>query len=386
MLLHGVGGCESDLVDLAGAMDSETLVVMPRGPITLGAGQYGWFRVNFTSAGPVIVETEAEQSRQTLLRFVEQLQSVYHIAPRKTVIAGFSQGGILSASVALSAPDLTAGFAVLSGRILPELEPHIADKARLENLRAFIGHGDYDNKLPVIWAQRADQLLSDLGVVHLTRLYPIDHGISTTMQADFCPGCRALLQGFDMHDTIHQSYASIRRNESPATPIMLLHIGEDRTGVASGTGIEPDQVLMLEIGASRTALGSFKHNPPSPLEIENAIMVVEDEVTRARDLAVGPAPLYSTDEMVYKIAKMAGCPDEMPITLTIEQVETLFDQLAARSEGRPSSQVDLPDDPKLAATLLILREFMHHLHFENIKFRRKSQQTGRPASDAPQSI
>jgi len=72
--------------------------------------------VNFTAAGPVIVETEAEQSRQTLLRFVEQLQSVYSIAPRKTVIAGFSQGGILSASVALSAPDLTAGFAVLSGR------------------------------------------------------------------------------------------------------------------------------------------------------------------------------------------------------------------------------------------------------------------------------
>jgi hypothetical protein len=189
-----------------------------------------------------------------------------------------------------------------------------------------------------------------------------------------------------MHDTIHQSYASIRRNESPATPIMLLHIGEDRTGVASGTGIEPDQVLMLEIGASRTALGSFKHNPPSPLEIENAIMVVEDEVTRARGLAEGPAPLYSTDEMVYKIAKMAGCPDEMPITLTIEQVEALFDQLAARSEGRPSSQVDIPDDPKLAATLLILREFMHHLHFESIKFRRKSQQTGRPASDAPQPI
>lgn len=195
VLLHGVGGSETNLVDLAGAISSDTLVVMPRGPVTLSAGQYGWFRVNFTSAGPVIVETEAEQSRQTLLRFVEQLQSVHGIAPQKTVIAGFSQGGILSASVALSAPRLLAGFGVLSGRILPELKPYIADKAQLVDLRAFIGHGEYDSKLPVMWAQRSDQLLSDLGVDHLTRLYPIEHGISANMQADFLSWLSSLTAG-----------------------------------------------------------------------------------------------------------------------------------------------------------------------------------------------
>ena len=195
VLLHGVGGSETNLVNLAAGVDSDTLVVMPRGPISLGAGQYGWFRVNFTDAGPVIVEAEAEQSRQTLLRFVAQLQSVHDIAPQKTVIAGFSQGGILSASVALSAPDLVAGFGVLSGRILPELEPYIADRAQLKDLRAFIGHGEYDSKLPVMWAQRSDQLLNDLGVDHLTRLYPIDHGISANMQADFLSWLSSLTSG-----------------------------------------------------------------------------------------------------------------------------------------------------------------------------------------------
>ena len=195
VLLHGVGGSETNLVDLADAISSDTLVVMPRGPITLGAGQYGWFRVNFTSAGPVIVETEAEQSRQTLVRFVEQLQSVHGIAPQKTVIAGFSQGGILSASVALSAPDRVAGFGVLSGRILPELKPHMADKAQLEDVHAFIGHGEYDSKLPVMWAQRSDQLLNELGVDHQTRLYPIEHGISANMQADFLSWLSSLTSG-----------------------------------------------------------------------------------------------------------------------------------------------------------------------------------------------
>ncbi|MFZ3083941.1 hypothetical protein [Rhodoferax ferrireducens] len=189
-----------------------------------------------------------------------------------------------------------------------------------------------------------------------------------------------------MHDAIHQSYAAVRRQEPPATPMVLLHIGEDRTCVAAGTGVEPEQILILKIGSTRTSNDFFRHNPPSPLEIENAIMVVEDEVTRAREITVGRASLYSTDELVYEIAKMADCSEKLAITLTIEQVEKLFDQLAARSEGRPSSQVDIPDDPKFAATLLILREFMHHLQFDDIKFRRKSEPTGNPVNDTHRPI
>jgi phospholipase/carboxylesterase len=153
--------------------------------LQLGAQQYAWFRVAFTSAGPSIVAEEAESSRDALIHFVQQVQARYGIAAQDTVIAGFSQGGILSASVALSAPEQVKGFGIFSGRILPELKPHIADKARMENLRAFIGHGELDTKLPVKWAQRSDQLLNELGVAHLTHLYPIDHGISLAMQTDF---------------------------------------------------------------------------------------------------------------------------------------------------------------------------------------------------------
>jgi phospholipase/carboxylesterase len=185
ILLHGVGGSETNLTDLTAGIAPDTLVVLPRGPLEFAPGQFGWFRVAFTTAGPRIVESEAEQSRLTLIRFIEQLQSAYGIATQHTVIAGFSQGGILSASVALSAPESVAAFGVLSGRILPELQPHLADKQRLTTLRAFIGHGEYDSKLPVVWAQRSDQLLTELEVKHLTRLYPIDHSISPAMQVEF---------------------------------------------------------------------------------------------------------------------------------------------------------------------------------------------------------
>jgi len=192
ILLHGVGGNETNLMDIAAGLDRDTLVVFARGPLQMGVQQFAWFRVAFTASGPRIVPEEAERSRATLIAFVQQLQVRHGITAANTVIAGFSQGGILSASVALSAPESVAGFAVLSGRILPELEPQLASQERLSNLQAFIGHGTQDSKLPVDWAHRSDALLTALGVEHQLRLYPMDHGISASMHADFLQWLAAL--------------------------------------------------------------------------------------------------------------------------------------------------------------------------------------------------
>lgn len=184
VLLHGVGGQETDLADLAAGVDPGTLVLLVRSRLQLGPEQYGWFRVAFTAEGPKIAESEAEASRHALIRFIDHLQSQHGIEARRTVIAGFSQGGILSASVALTAPERVGGFAILSGRILPELEPRVAKREWLAHLRAFISHGERDPTLPVTWAQRADQWLDDLGIPHITRLYPAGHTLSPEMRAD----------------------------------------------------------------------------------------------------------------------------------------------------------------------------------------------------------
>ncbi|HEY3269646.1 MAG TPA: dienelactone hydrolase family protein [Geothrix sp.] len=184
VLLHGVGGQEMDLADLAAGVDPETLVVLVRGGLSLGPEQFGWFRVAFTAEGPKPTLAEAEASRHALVRFVDHLQSVHGIEARRTVIAGFSQGGIMSASVALVAPERVGGFAILSGRILPELEPRIAKREWLAHLRAFISHGEQDRTLPLAWAQRADQWLDDLGIPHVTHVYPAGHTLSPAMRAD----------------------------------------------------------------------------------------------------------------------------------------------------------------------------------------------------------
>lgn len=185
LLAHGVGGNETNLAVLAEQAGDDTLVVLPRGPLTLGAGQHAWFQVAFGPQGPRPDLVAAEHSRVRLADFIAGLQAEFDVSPSRTVVAGFSQGGIMSASVGLTRPDLVAGFGILAGRILPELEPQLADRAALSRLQAFIGHARDDSKLPVDWAHRADAWLTRLGIPHQTRLYPGDHGISPAMQDDF---------------------------------------------------------------------------------------------------------------------------------------------------------------------------------------------------------
>ncbi|QEI06580.1 phospholipase [Pigmentiphaga aceris] len=180
LLLHGVGGNETNLIALGALVDPRVEILFVQGPLTLGPQQFAWFQVQFGPQGPSINAPQADQSRELLIRLIRGLAT-----SMPPVIAGFSQGGILSASVGLTAPADVAGFAVLSGRILPEIAAKIAPREDLAKLSAFIGHGSFDDKLPVSWAERAAEWLTTLGVPHLAKHYPIGHGLSAEMADDF---------------------------------------------------------------------------------------------------------------------------------------------------------------------------------------------------------
>ncbi len=146
---------------------------------------YGWFNVNFTSAGPVIDAAQAEQSRQMLVDFIDGLPAAYGIDANRIWIAGFSQGGIISASVGLTRPDKVAGFGILSGRILPEIAPLIAAPEALAARHAFISHGIDDNKLSIDYARKAQRLLQEKQVQLTYREYDAVHELNPAMQRDF---------------------------------------------------------------------------------------------------------------------------------------------------------------------------------------------------------
>lgn len=160
-----------------------------------------------------------------------------------------------------------------------------------------------------------------------------------------------------MDNEIRQHYAGIRMDVPNGTPIAVLHIGAKESAVATGNTLDPPNVLILAIGSHY-----FKHHPPTPSEVENAILAVEDEVMRARSIRIEGAMLYTMDGTIREIAGLAGAST----TLGLESVECLFQRWVAVINGSPASQQGIPNDGAFGATLLILREFMHHLKFTSI--------------------
>jgi exopolyphosphatase/pppGpp-phosphohydrolase len=171
----------------------------------------------------------------------------------------------------------------------------------------------------------------------------------------------------DLTETLQQSYAAARLHTGVHVSVIVLHIGTEQSGIAVGLGSAADLVKLLPMGAGRTAREQFKTIPPTPLAVEHAIQLVEDVVMPLRSVIPREALLFSADSALREIALLAGAGPEEPMRLTLEAMERLFNRLSAVVEGSPASHQGLPESNTFAATLLILREFMHHLQFAQIE-------------------
>lgn len=152
----------------------------------------------------------------------------------------------------------------------------------------------------------------------------------------------------------------------------VLHVGPQYTVVAWGRAHQaPSLVLTLALGHERTAREFFRGAVPTPLELETAIALVEDEVHVAHrhygeaTLAEGPAAgsAWAADAGLHELATLAGIAPGAVRDVPLDAVERLFNRLVSVSEGRPAAREGLPEDPAFAARLLVLRELMHHMPF-----------------------
>lgn len=184
LLLHGIGSNEYDLYGLAPFLDERFLIISARAPNTLGPESYAWFEADFTPQGPVINPEQAEASRKTLIAFLNEAVTAYRADPKRVYLMGFSQGAIMSASVALTQPELVAGVVLMSGRILPEIQPLIASHEELDGLPFLVVHGTADMVLPITHGRASRQLLSSLPVELTYHEYPMGHEVSQESLAD----------------------------------------------------------------------------------------------------------------------------------------------------------------------------------------------------------
>ena len=180
LLLHGYGSNEADLFSLAEKLPPEFLVISARAPYTLSLGQYAWFALDYSSGAAVHDSMQAEESRLLLRQFIDQVVSEFNVDMKMIFLIGFSQGAIMSYSVALTNPSLVRGIAALSGRILEEIKPivDISWGEKKDKLKVFVAHGTADKVLPIEHARAAKAYLVGLDVELSYIEYPIGHTIS----------------------------------------------------------------------------------------------------------------------------------------------------------------------------------------------------------------
>jgi hypothetical protein len=83
--------------------------------------------------------------------------------------------------------------------------------------------------------------------------------------------------------------------------------------------------------------------------------------------------LVSSDVIASRLLAVAqGVPGQATGALTLQQVEHVFGELAAVSLGRPTSSSGVPADRPFVSYVLVLREFMHHLAFDDISIEQRT--------------
>lgn len=155
----------------------------------------------------------------------------------------------------------------------------------------------------------------------------------------------------------------------------VLSIEDERTLLAAETADAPP-VLLAGIGWRAIGRDYLKHDPPSPLELENAITAIEDEIARLKSLPPKGSRMGTNDARVREIAAAAGLPPDRETILTLDAVEQAFQRLAEQASRRLRSGEGLPAGNESAAALVILRELMHHMGFSGIIVHTSASENG----------
>ena len=155
LLLHGTGGYENDLLDLAHALSPGSAFLSPRGKI-LENGMPRFFR---RLAEGVFDEPDLIQRTHELADFVEAAAQEYKFDPSRVVAVGYSNGANIAASTVLLRPSTLKG-AILLRAMVPLVPPLLPD---LSGRPVFLSAGTNDPIIPAENVERLAALLRQAG-------------------------------------------------------------------------------------------------------------------------------------------------------------------------------------------------------------------------------
>ena len=181
LALHGFGASAHDLIGLAPVLHGGgALVLSPQGPLAFQIGQgllgFGWATPpSAPGADPGLAEYE--RSADAVREFLAAAQERYPIDPRKIVIMGFSQGGVIAYDLALRDPERFCGLVALSAWLPEPVDAAIPNQPGHQDFPALVIHGTEDPMIPIARGHESRDLLMKRGLNVAFREYPMGHEI-----------------------------------------------------------------------------------------------------------------------------------------------------------------------------------------------------------------
>ena len=186
LTLHGRGANAFDLLGLAPYLcDGRIMMICPQGPLETPIGPdavgYAWYPMSMGGAPDIEAMLSSQQELQI---FLDDCLKSYAIDAKRLVVLGFSQGGVMAYSLALSHPERFAALAVLSSWLPEELLPRLNVTNAVQSLATLLQHGTEDQMIEVDRARESVEMLRQLGVPLTYREYEMGHEIRPRSLAD----------------------------------------------------------------------------------------------------------------------------------------------------------------------------------------------------------
>jgi hypothetical protein len=128
----------------------------------------------------------------------------------------------------------------------------------------------------------------------------------------------------------------------------------------------------IAVGFELMTAQHFSKLPLDAMALERAIEWTEDRIQLGRIAVPKGAILCTQADDVRMLAAVAGLDQTTP-TLHVDAVENVFSRLVLQAFGQAAPQQALPDIARTFATVVLLRELMHHLGFDHIQVKAKPQ-------------
>ena len=192
ILVHGRGANEDDLLGLAEYFDERLFVLSARAPFQFQfGGGFTWYDLEEVGRPDPAMFAE---SYQKLAAFFHEAKTGYGIDPKRVFFCGFSMGTVMSYAMSLTLPDEVAGVLANSGYV-PESAEIQLQWDKIKGKPYFVAHGKYDPVIPLVFAERAKDLLEKAGAQISYHEYDMAHQITEESLNDMMGWITRQLQG-----------------------------------------------------------------------------------------------------------------------------------------------------------------------------------------------